>query len=158
TGEQNRPALAMSAARPPVNGWPDARQSRLKAAGPPRPIMRPQPALAGFASQQAPRLRGETDAVSGAPRFSVRAGGLRAVPAAVSTDGRRDDFVLVPSPRIAAEGAGATRAAAEAVAAYKRETAVVDPRLVHNVTLGLKATALSDLCEKLRADTGIQLA
>jgi Putative zinc-finger len=69
-----------------------------------------------------------------------------------------DDFVTVPLPRIAAEGPAAERAAAEAVAAYKRETAVVDSRLFHKVILALKATSLADLCERLRADTGIQLA
>jgi hypothetical protein len=72
--------------------------------------------------------------------------------------GVRDDFVTVPLPRIAAGGPTADRAAAEAAAAYQREVAVVDPRLSRTVTLAQKATALSDLCEGLRADSGIQLA
>jgi len=38
------------------------------------------------------------------------------------------------------------------------EAAIVDPRLFHEVTLAQKATALSDLCDHLRNDTGIQLA
>src|SRR5262249_3285510 len=44
-----------------------------------------------------------------------------------------------------------------AVEQTRREAAVVDARLVREVTCAFKATALSDLCEKLRADTGIQL-
>ena len=40
---------------------------------------------------------------------------------------------------------------------YKREAAIVDPRLSREVTCAFKATALSDLCEQLAADTGIQL-
>ena len=49
---------------------------------------------------------------------------------------------------------GRSRQAAES---YKREAAIVDPRLSHEVTCAFKGTALSDLCEQLRADTGIQL-
>jgi hypothetical protein len=67
----------------------------------------------------------------------------------------RDDFVRIPFPRIAATS---DRQIAEAVESYKREAAIVDPRLSHAVTIQQKATALSDLCEHLRADTGIQLA
>src|SRR5947208_799287 len=37
------------------------------------------------------------------------------------------------------------------------EKEVVDPRLTQKVTCAFKATALSDLCEKLKADTGIHL-
>jgi hypothetical protein len=66
----------------------------------------------------------------------------------------RDDFVRIPFPRIASI---ADRQIAEAVESYKREAAIVDARLAHPVTLQQKATALSDLCERLRADTGIQL-
>src|SRR5205814_3729156 len=40
---------------------------------------------------------------------------------------------------------------------YQREAAIVDSRLAHEVTCAFKATALSDLCEKLKADTGIDL-
>jgi hypothetical protein len=69
-----------------------------------------------------------------------------------------DDFVTVPLPRIAAGGPMADHAAAEAAAAYQREVAVVDPRLSCAVTLAQKSTALSDLCDGLRADTGIHLA
>jgi hypothetical protein len=70
---------------------------------------------------------------------------------------RGDDFVAVPFPRIAAGGPEGDRAAAEALAAYEREVAVVDSRLAHKVTLALKATALADLCDRVRADTGVQL-
>jgi hypothetical protein len=78
----------------------------------------------------------------------IEAGLCRAVPV-------RDDFVRIPFPRIATTS---DRQIAEAVESYKREAAVVDPRLSRAVTLQQKATALSDLCERLRADTGIQLA
>jgi hypothetical protein len=67
----------------------------------------------------------------------------------------RDDFVQVPFPRLAA---ASDRAVAAAAAAYKREAAVVDPRLAREVEVLLKGTALSDLCDRLRADTGIHLA
>jgi Putative zinc-finger len=67
----------------------------------------------------------------------------------------RDDFVRVPFPRVASI---ADRQIAEAVESYKREAAIVDPRLSHEVTCAYKATALSDLCDQLRSDTGIQLS
>jgi hypothetical protein len=67
----------------------------------------------------------------------------------------RDDFIRVPFPRLAG---ASDRLAVAAVESYQREAAVVDPRLARRVTLQQKATALSDLCEGLRADTGIQLA
>jgi hypothetical protein len=70
---------------------------------------------------------------------------------------RGDDFVAVPLPRLAMGGPNADRAAADALAAYRRDAAVVDARLARKVTLAVKATALSDLCERLRGDTGIQL-
>jgi anti-sigma factor RsiW len=67
----------------------------------------------------------------------------------------RDDFVQIPFPRIVSTS---DQQIAAAVESYQREAAIVDPRLAHPVTLQQKATALSDLCEKLRADTDIQLA
>jgi hypothetical protein len=66
----------------------------------------------------------------------------------------RDDFVTIPFPRLASTAA---RQIAQAVDNYKREAAIVDPRLSREVTCAFKATALSDLCDRLRADTGIQL-
>jgi hypothetical protein len=66
-----------------------------------------------------------------------------------------DDFVQVPFPRLA-DLAG--RQIAAAVESYQREVAVVDTRLTCSVTLQQKAIALDDLCQRLRADTGIQLA
>jgi hypothetical protein len=66
----------------------------------------------------------------------------------------RDDFVTLPFPRLAAVS---NRQIAQAVESYKREAAVVDPRLAREVTCALKATALSDLCDQLRTQTGIQL-
>jgi hypothetical protein len=70
---------------------------------------------------------------------------------------RGDDFVTIPLPRLVAAGPTAEQTAARAAAAYEREAAVVDARLARKVTLAVKATALSDLCAQLRADTGIQL-
>jgi hypothetical protein len=67
----------------------------------------------------------------------------------------RDDFVHVPSPRLAST---ADQHAVEAIAAQKREAAVVDARLAREVTLQVKAIALSDLCEQIRGDTGIYLS
>jgi hypothetical protein len=67
----------------------------------------------------------------------------------------RDDFVMVPFPRLVA---ASDRQLVAATEVYKREAAIVDRRLSREVTLQLKATALSDLCDRLRADTGIQLA
>jgi hypothetical protein len=67
----------------------------------------------------------------------------------------RDDFVQVPFPRLAST---ADRPIAAAVESYRREAALVDTRLSREVTVQQKATALSDLCDRLRTDTGIQLA
>jgi hypothetical protein len=65
-----------------------------------------------------------------------------------------DDFIRIPFPRLAAIS---DQQVAAAVESYKREAAIVDPRLSREVTLQQKATALSELCELLRSDTGIQL-
>jgi hypothetical protein len=67
----------------------------------------------------------------------------------------RDDFIRIPFPRLASTS---DRQIAAAVESYKREAAIVDARLSHVVSVQQKATALSDLCERLRADTGIQLS
>jgi hypothetical protein len=67
----------------------------------------------------------------------------------------QDDFVRIPFPRLASIS---DRQVAEAVESYKREAAIVDARLAREVTLEQKATALTDLCEQLRSNTGIQLA
>jgi hypothetical protein len=66
-----------------------------------------------------------------------------------------DDFVQIPYPLLATTSDQQIQAAAER---YKKEAAIVDGRLTRKVTLQLKATALADLCEQLRSDTGIQLA
>jgi hypothetical protein len=65
-----------------------------------------------------------------------------------------DDFVQIPFPRLAA---ASDRPIAQAVESYKREAAIVDPRLSRAVTCAFKAVALSDLCDRLRTETGIQL-
>jgi hypothetical protein len=67
----------------------------------------------------------------------------------------QDDFVQVPFIRLASTS---ERQIAQAVESYKREAAIVDARLSHEVTCAFKATALSDLCDQLRSETGIQLA
>jgi hypothetical protein len=67
----------------------------------------------------------------------------------------RDDFVQIPFIRLVSTS---ERQIAQAVESYKREAAIVDPRLSHEVNCAFKATALSDLCDHLRADTGIQLS
>src|SRR5207245_4647716 len=61
----------------------------------------------------------------------------------------------IPFPRLASIS---NQQIAQAVESYKREAAIVDPRLSHEVTCAYKATALSDLCDQLRNDTGIQLS
>jgi hypothetical protein len=66
-----------------------------------------------------------------------------------------DDFVQVPFPRLAAAD---ERQIATALQNYRREAAVVDARLAREVTVRQKAIALSDLCERLRNETGIHLA
>jgi hypothetical protein len=67
----------------------------------------------------------------------------------------RDDFVTIPFSRLASTS---ERQVAQAVESYKREAAIVDPRLSHEVNCAFKATALSDLCDQLRSETGIQLS
>jgi hypothetical protein len=66
----------------------------------------------------------------------------------------RDDFVQIPFIRLASTS---VRQVAQAVESYKREAAIVDPRLAREVTLAFKATALSDLCDHLHANTGTLL-
>jgi Putative zinc-finger len=66
----------------------------------------------------------------------------------------RDDFVQIPFPRLADVAGQQIPAALES---YEREAAIVDARLSREVTVQQKATALADLCDRLRSDTGIQL-
>jgi hypothetical protein len=66
----------------------------------------------------------------------------------------RDDFVMIPFPRLASTS---DRLIAAAVEGYKREAAVVDARLAREVTVAQKATALSDLCDQLRKSSGVRL-
>src|SRR2546430_2658947 len=49
------------------------------------------------------------------------------------------------------------RAAAGAAGLMLGEQEIIDERLSRKVTLALKGTALSDLCQQLRSETGIQL-
>jgi hypothetical protein len=86
----------------------------------------------------------------------ARANDWRAIEATVRRDARSgDDFVQIPLPQLAdVDG----RQMAAAVEQYRREAAVVDARLSRNVTVAQKETALSDLCDHLREETGIRLA
>jgi len=67
----------------------------------------------------------------------------------------KDDFVQIPFPRVAGTG---DRAVVAAVEQYKREAAIIDARLAREVTVQFKGAALSDLCDRMRADSGIQLS
>jgi hypothetical protein len=66
----------------------------------------------------------------------------------------KDDFVRIPFPRVAAVSDRQIVAATEA---YKREAAVVDARLAREVTVAAKGMALSDLCERLKTESGIEV-
>jgi hypothetical protein len=95
----------------------------------------------------------------------LAAGSRALLPAAERTDSLearvrrqtpvRDDFVSLPFPRLASTSDSQIAAA---VAAYKREAAVVDARLTRVVGLQQKATALDELCDRLHTETGIRLA
>jgi hypothetical protein len=129
-----------------------------------RPAPDRQPASAGFTNRQAPRLRGDEGApneVAHASKTAMRPWAPLAGDAYEKIEAVvrrhvpvRDDFVRIPFPRIAATS---DREIAEAVESYQREAAIVDARLSREVTVLQKATPLSDLCERLRTDTGIQL-
>jgi hypothetical protein len=67
----------------------------------------------------------------------------------------REEFVSLPFPRIAGRSG---RLIAEAVESYKQQAAIVDPRLSREVTAAFKGMALSDVCDRLRSDTGIPLS
>jgi hypothetical protein len=105
--------------------------------------------------------RGNLFAMNEHPAVSVHA----AVPVAEQTESLearvrrqipvRDDFVSIPFPRLVSTS---DRQIAAAVENYQREAAVIDTRLSREITVQQKATALSELCERLRADTGVQLA
>jgi hypothetical protein len=112
----------------------------------PSPRISPSGPLADGVNRSALKLR---LGVPKAPPMEKRAGGASQTP---------DDFITIPLPRIAAAGAEGDRTAAEAAASYRRERAVTDARLARRVTLGVKATALSDLCDRFHEETGIQLA
>ncbi len=66
----------------------------------------------------------------------------------------KDDFVAVAFPRIAS---GDNQVVAAAVAAYRREAAVVDARLARDVNLQLKGASLEELCAALETQIGVRL-
>jgi RNA polymerase sigma-70 factor, ECF subfamily len=67
---------------------------------------------------------------------------------------RRKLFEAAGTAAAAAAAASLTGAAA---AATQKESEIIDDRLTRKVTLAVKATALSDLCEQLCSETGIQI-
>jgi hypothetical protein len=93
----------------------------------------------------------------GFPRWTQRpAGGWEQTEAGIRRQTPvKDDFVTIPFPRLVSTS---DRQIAAAVENYQREAAVIDTRLSREITVQQKATALSELCERLRADTGVQLA
>jgi RNA polymerase sigma-70 factor (ECF subfamily) len=68
---------------------------------------------------------------------------------------RRKLLEAAGSAAAAAATAGLTGAAAAAVP--QNPSDIIDDRLTRKVTLAVKATALSDLCEQLRGETGIAI-
>src|SRR5204863_6415455 len=66
----------------------------------------------------------------------------------------QDDFVRIPFPLLAATSG---RQVVAAVESYKREAAVIDPRLFRKVTLELKGASLEDLCAALQSQTGVEM-
>src|SRR5207237_2743862 len=58
----------------------------------------------------------------------------------------------------AAAAAAAGLAGSADAAAPQNPADVIDGRLTRKITLAFKAMALSDLCDQLRADTGVHLA
>ena len=71
-----------------------------------------------------------------------------------SVRGGDGEFVFIPFPRVASSD---RQAMATAVAAYRREAAVVDARLIRTVSVAAKGEAFADLCERLTAETGVRL-
>ena len=68
---------------------------------------------------------------------------------------RLNPFITPPFPRLASTS---PRQVVRAVEGHRREAVIVDPRLTREVTLQFKGIALSDLCDHLRDDTGIELS
>jgi RNA polymerase sigma-70 factor, ECF subfamily len=65
--------------------------------------------------------------------------------------------LLEAAGTVAAAATAAGLAGPAAIATPQNEAEITDERLTRKVTVGVKATALSDLCEQLRTDTGIQI-
>jgi hypothetical protein len=154
------PARARLTARPTAGGRTDQAKA-LPVAEPSLPVTVVNPSLTSSARTvaRAPGSGDDLTALNGdaeaaverwAPRPADRWGALEAKVQAVVPV--RDEFVQIPFPRLASTS---DRQMVAAVESYKREAAVVDPRLSREVTLEQKATALADLCERLRADTGV---
>ena len=65
-----------------------------------------------------------------------------------------DDFVTIPLPAIAGSDSSAVRSA---IASYKQDASLVDPRLVRKINLAVKGIPLSDLCSRLSQETGVTM-
>jgi hypothetical protein len=66
-----------------------------------------------------------------------------------------DDFVTIPLPPIAGQGAGAVQSA---IVMQQKEAAIVDARLVRKVSVQAKGISFFDLCARLRHESGVQLS
>lgn len=68
---------------------------------------------------------------------------------------RQDDFVDVDPPRLAA--LDSPEIMRSALAEYRRQLQIVDPRLQRRVHLDVKGMAFGDLCRKLSEATGVEI-
>jgi hypothetical protein len=66
-----------------------------------------------------------------------------------------DDFVSVPLPQLAGVSSSSLAAAKRA---WQSEKAIVDPRLVRKMTLGVKSLSFADLCKQWTSETGIEFS
>jgi hypothetical protein len=158
------PRPSMPFAERPAGAWRPAGPGARVPAMPAPSVGDPNrtPSDAPRPRDAAPRVFTRDDLLAMNDRLA--AGSRARLPAAERTDSLearvrrqtpvRDDFVSIPFPRLASTSDSQIAAA---VAAYKREAAVVDARLTRAVTLQQKATALDELCDRLRTETGIRL-
>jgi hypothetical protein len=119
----------------------------------PAPGIRLAPAVASEPADDLLFLAGHTPDVSAyeSPRLDEEEAAERR---RLGLPAPKEEFVHVPLPRLVdSDGKQIAAAAAQ----YQREAAIVDARLARKVTLAFKATALSDLCDRVREETGIHL-
>jgi len=72
----------------------------------------------------------------------------------------RDDFVAPPQALFASIGSPEElpEMARDAMEKYKQEAAVVDSRLVHNISLALKHASMKEVCRELSRQTGVRIS